>query len=276
MTFPEVRSPKAGGADDNSRRHTECAAYYRHPAMPDVSPLDQVKQHLAALKAAGLDFVPTTPPVPIVFEQVEYFDEPGTDPCGPEARRMALSLMAEEVAKCNRCKELFSTRTQTVFGVGRISPDLCFVGEAPGADEDRLGEPFVGAAGQLLNRIIAAMGLSRDEVYICNTLKCRPPKNRTPSPEECQNCRPFFERQIELVAPKLICCLGATAAKNVLRSTQGINRLRGRWLDYNGIPVMCTFHPAALLRDPALKRDTWDDMKLILQRLGRPVPARSA
>lgn len=242
--------------------------------MHDVSPQRQVKQHLAGLRAAGLDFIPATPPVPIVIQHVEHFNEPVPDANDPETRRVALSLMADEIAKCNRCKELFSTRTQTVFGVGQLSPDLCFVGEAPGADEDRQGEPFVGAAGQLLNKIIEAMGLSRDEVYICNTLKCRPPKNRTPTPDECTNCRPYFERQIELVAPKLICCLGATAAKNVLRSTQGINRLRGRWLDYNGIPVMCTFHPAALLRDPALKRDTWDDMKLILQRLGRPIPSR--
>jgi DNA polymerase len=239
--------------------------------MPDVSPSRQVTQHLAGLKAAGLDFVPATPPVPILIEPVEA---PAAEVGGEESRRVALSLMADEVAACNRCKELYSTRTQTVFGVGRLSPDVCFVGEAPGADEDRQGEPFVGAAGQLLNKIIAAMGLARDDVYICNTLKCRPPKNRTPSPDECTNCRPYFERQIELVAPQLICCLGATAAKNVLRSTQGINRLRGRWHDYNGIPVMCTFHPAALLRDPALKRDTWDDMKLILHRLGRPVPAK--
>ena len=242
--------------------------------MPDIFPSRQVKQHLAALKAAGLDFVPATPPVPIVIHHVESVAEPVADAHDPEAQRVALSLLANEVAACNRCKELFSTRTQTVFGVGQLSPDLCFVGEAPGADEDRQGEPFVGAAGQLLNKIIVAMGLTRDEVYICNTLKCRPPQNRTPTPDECTNCRPFFERQIELVAPKMICCLGATAAKNVLRSTQGINRLRGRWLDYNGIPVMCTFHPAALLRDPALKRDTWDDMKLILKQLGRPIPSR--
>lgn len=244
--------------------------------MPDVHPLRQVRQHLAALKAAGLEFIPATPPVPIV---IDYVEEPDADAHNPESQRVALSLLADEVAKCNRCKELFSTRTQTVFGVGPASPDLCFVGEAPGADEDRQGEPFVGAAGQLLNKIIVAMGLTRDEVYICNTLKCRPPRNRTPTADECTNCRPFFERQIELLAPKIICCLGGVAAKNVLQTQTGITKLRGKLYEYRGIPVVCTYHPSYLLRQEGAdqrkaKAECWDDMKLILKQLGRPIPSR--
>lgn len=247
--------------------------------MPDIHSLSQVKQHLAGLKAAGLDFVPVTPPVPIVVQHVEHIGETEATAQNPEAQRVALSLLAEEVAACNRCKELFSTRTQTVFGVGPLSPDLCFVGEAPGGDEDRQGEPFVGAAGQLLNKIIVAMGLTRDEVYICNTLKCRPPKNRPPTTDECGNCRPFFERQIELVAPKVICCLGGVAAKNVLQTATGITRLRGKLYHYRDIPVVCTYHPSYLLRQEGAdqrkaKAECWDDMKLILKQLGRPIPSR--
>lgn len=235
----------------------------------------QVKRHLDALRAAGVEFVPdrrgeiatvpaapdASPSSPVVGDQTED-------------RRHALAVLAGQVSKCDRCKELFSTRTQTVFGVGPLSPELCFVGEAPGADEDRQGEPFVGAAGQLLDKIIAAMGMGRGEVYICNTLKCRPPRNRTPSPQECANCRDYFEQQIELVNPRFICCLGAVASQNVLGTTTGITKLRGRFHDYKGIPVMCTFHPAALLRNPDWKKDVWEDMKILLKRMGRPVPSR--
>jgi DNA polymerase len=153
-----------------------------------------------------------------------------------------------------------------------LSPELCFVGEGPGADEDRIGEPFVGPSGQLLTRIIAAMGLTREAVYICNTVKCRPPMNRNPSHQECANCRGFFEQQIEQVQPRFICCLGAVAAQNVLQSPLGIGQLRGRLHDYRGIPVLCTYHPAYLLRDPTRKKDCWDDMKALLRHMGRPIP----
>jgi DNA polymerase len=240
----------------------------------------QVKRHLDALKAAGVEFIPDrrneitfVPATPDAAPSAPVVGDPLED------RRHALAVLAEQVSKCDRCKELFSTRTQTVFGVGPVSPELCFVGEAPGGDEDRLGEPFVGAAGQLLNKIIAAMGLSRGEVYICNTLKCRPPQNRTPSPQECANCRDYFEQQIELVNPRLICCLGAVASKNVLGSSLGIGRLRGRFHDYKGIPVMCTYHPSYLLRltgadEKRAKNECWDDMKQILRRMGRSVSSR--
>jgi DNA polymerase len=187
-------------------------------------------------------------------------------------RKRELNVLATQIAPCDRCPELFATRTQTVFGVGPVDPEICFVGEAPGADEDATGEPFVGAAGQLLNRIIAACGLKRSEVYICNTIKCRPPNNRTPTPDERSNCRDYFERQIALVRPKYIVCLGATAAQNVLRTTTGIMKLRGRFHQYKNTPVLCTFHPAALLRNEAWKKDTWEDMKMLLRTMGRPIP----
>jgi DNA polymerase len=166
-----------------------------------------------------------------------------------------------------------------VFGVGAVDTDICFVGEAPGADEDRLGEPFVGAAGQLLNRILAACGLKREEVYICNILRCRPPGNRQPQADEAANCREYLERQIELVRPKVLVALGGSATRYLLGTSVGITKLRGRFLDYRGTPVMCTYHPSYLLRleEPAKtakKKEVWEDMKKVLARVGRPVPGK--
>jgi DNA polymerase len=253
----------------------------------------QVRQHLDSLRGAGVEWLPdaSTVPLPVpaapaaaakqsLFAELE-------EPAAPapvaeigertiEERRHALTLLAEEVAQCTRCAGLASTRTQTVFGVGLVGPELCFVGEAPGADEDAQGEPFVGAAGQLLNRIIAAMGMKREEVYICNIIKCRPPGNRTPQADEAANCRTFLERQLELVRPRFLCALGSTAATYLLNTTQSIGKLRGRFHDYRGIPVLCTYHPAFLLphRSPEKKREVWEDMKRLLERMGRPVPAR--
>lgn len=252
--------------------------------MSDIQ--TQLRLHLIALKTAGVEFLPVPSPRPLTSAQ-PVLSPPNAAPTTPhpasnpvaipivdplETRRFALDQLAEEVAACDRCPELFATRTQTVFGAGPLAPELCFVGEAPGADEDRAGQPFVGASGQLLTKIIAAMGMNREEVYICNTLKCRPPMNRTPSQQECANCRGYFDRQIELVQPRFICCLGAVAAKNVLQSTLGINQLRGRFHEYQGIPVLCTFHPAYLLRDPTKKKDCWEDMKMLLRKMGRPIP----
>jgi DNA polymerase len=187
-----------------------------------------------------------------------------------------LTVLTERVAACQRCAELVVSRSRTVFGVGPIDAELCFVGEAPGATEDQRGEPFVGEAGQLLNRILAACGLKREEVYICNICKCRPPGNRLPTAAEAGNCREYLERQIELVRPKFLCALGGCAAQNLLGTTLGIGKLRGRFHDFQGIPVMCTYHPAFLLpgRSPHKKRDVWEDMKKLLERMGRPIPGR--
>jgi uracil-DNA glycosylase len=191
-----------------------------------------------------------------------------------EERRLALQTLADEVKACTRCPELCSTRTQTVFADGGPGVDVCFLGEAPGADEDAQGLPFVGAAGQLLDRIIVACGFNREEVYICNILKCRPPGNRTPTAGEAGNCRAFLERQLELVAPKFIVALGGCAATNLLQTTLSIGKLRGRFHDYKGIPVLVTYHPAFLLphRSPDKKRDVWEDMKLLLKKMGKAIP----
>ena len=179
-----------------------------------------------------------------------------------------LQRLAEEVARCTRCKDLATSRTQTVFGVGNPDSTLVFLGEAPGMDEDKQGEPFVGRAGQLLTDIIVkGMKMRREDVYICNILRCRPPGNRNPLPDEAGHCREFLDRTLEIINPKFICCLGAVAAKNLLASEKTIGALRGKVWDYNGIKVVCTYHPAYLLRNPAAKKDTWEDIQLLLREM---------
>jgi DNA polymerase len=180
-------------------------------------------------------------------------------------------VLQTQVAACTCCDELATTRTQTVFGVGNPNAQICFLGEAPGADEDRLGEPFVGRGGQLLDKILAACQLSREEVYLLNVLRCRPPENRNPTATEAKNCRPFLERQIELIDPEWICCLGTVAAHNLLGTTTPIGRLRGQLHDYRGRKVVCTYHPAYLLRNPSAKKETWEDMKMLMRAFGRPL-----
>jgi len=190
----------------------------------------------------------------------------------PVERKRQLELVAAEVRECVACG-LHSTRTQTVFARGTGSSRLCFVGEGPGADEDAQGEPFVGAAGQLLDKMIEAMGFSRDEVYVANIVKCRPPKNRKPEPDEMAACSPYLERQLALLEPEVIVALGATAVQGLLGTSEGITRLRGKWKLYKGrIAVMPTFHPAYLLRTPTAKRDVWSDLQAVLRQMGRSPP----
>ncbi|HSN15228.1 MAG TPA: uracil-DNA glycosylase, partial [Anaeromyxobacteraceae bacterium] len=165
-------------------------------------------------------------------------------------------------------------RTSLVFGVGNPRADLAFVGEGPGADEDREGEPFVGKAGQLLTRMIEAMGYRRQDVYIANVVKCRPPGNRNPEPDEIEACEPFLRGQLAAIAPKVIVALGKFAAQTLLRDTTPISRLRGRWFEYGGIRLMPTFHPAYLLRSPEEKKKAWDDLQLVMKELGKPLPGR--
>jgi DNA polymerase len=179
-----------------------------------------------------------------------------------------LQVLQQEVAGCTRCDELARTRTQTVFGIGNTDARLCFVGEAPGADEDKQGEPFVGRAGQLLNKIIEACRMKREDVYILNMIKCRPPGNRNPLPEELSNCAGYLERQLALIRPECICCLGAVAAQNLLGTTLSIGKLRGKVHLHRGAKIVCTYHPAYLLRNPAAKKDTWNDMKLLMREMG--------
>lgn len=194
--------------------------------------------------------------------------EPGKRAAQTVPTDVSLEVIRQEVTGCTRCAELASTRTQTVFGVGNANARLCFLGEAPGADEDRMGEPFVGRGGQLLNKIIEACRIKRDDVYILNMIKCRPPGNRNPLPTELENCRGYLERQLDLIQPEFICCLGAVAAQNLLGTTVSIGKLRGRIHDYRGIKVVCTYHPAFLLRSPSFKKETWEDMKLLFREMG--------
>lgn len=190
-------------------------------------------------------------------------------------RRGRLDKIAAAVAACERCP-LRRDRNKPVPGQGSPHPDILFVGEGPGAEEDRQGIPFVGRAGTLLTRMIEAMGYRRDEVFIGNIVKCRPPDNRNPTPEEMQACLPWLQKQIEVLQPKVIVCLGAVAVKGLLATRVGISRLRGHWTQYEGIPVMPTYHPAYLLRYNAAKRDTWEDLKKVLRKLGRPVPRKKS
>ena len=176
------------------------------------------------------------------------------------------------MATCRRCEELARTRTQTVFGVGNPQARLVFLGEAPGADEDRQGEPFVGRAGQLLDKIIEACTLTRDQVYILNILKCRPPGNRNPAPHEAASCRPFLLQQLEILQPEFLCCLGAVAAQNLLNTSVPIGQLRSRFHAFGPIRVMATYHPAYLLRNPSAKRATWEDIQMLMRKMGISIP----
>lgn len=187
-----------------------------------------------------------------------------TDAAAPVTGAPALASIKEEIGPdCTRCKLHTLGRRQIVFGVGNPNADLMFVGEAPGEDEDKQGEPFVGRAGQLLTKIIESIGLTREQVYIANVIKCRPPGNRNPEPDEVESCEPFLFRQIDAIKPKVIVALGKFAAQSLLRTTEPITRLRGRAFTYRGATLIPTFHPAYLLRNPSSKRDVWEDMKKV-------------
>ncbi len=186
-------------------------------------------------------------------------------------RRETLDEIRAELEGCRRCP-LCKGRSTIVFGVGNPRAQIVFVGEAPGREEDEKGEPFVGEAGRLLDRILFAMGLRREDVYICNVVKCRPPGNRDPLPEEIAACEPYLKRQLAAIRPRLIVALGRFAAQTLLRDTTPITRLRGNWRRYEGIPLMPTYHPAYLLRNPASKKEVWEDMKAVMQRLRREEP----
>jgi uracil-DNA glycosylase len=186
--------------------------------------------------------------------------------------RESLPAIREDLGDCTRCKLHRLGRRQIVFGVGNPDAEVMFVGEAPGADEDLQGEPFVGRAGQLLTKMIGAMGFRRDEVYIANVLKCRPPQNRNPEADEIEQCQPFLARQIAAVEPKVIIALGAFAARTLLQTDAPISRLRGRVHQYRGTPLIPTFHPSFLLRSPGYKREAWEDLKQALALIGRQPP----
>jgi DNA polymerase len=184
----------------------------------------------------------------------------------------ALRVIREDIGDCTRCVLHRQGRKQIVFGVGNPRADIMFIGEAPGADEDQQGEPFVGRAGQLLNNMITAMGIRREDIYIANIIKCRPPGNRTPERDECDTCSPFLMRQIEVVKPKIIVALGAVAAKTLLGVNDAMANLRGRIYDFKKTKLAVTYHPAYLLRDPRQKKETWKDLQMVMKYLGMPMP----
>jgi len=194
-------------------------------------------------------------------------------PPATPAEHRTLEEIRAEIGDCRRCK-LCGGRTQIVFGVGNPKAELVFVGEGPGAEEDAQGIPFVGKAGQLLTKMIEAMGFRRDEVYICNVVKCRPPGNRNPEPDEIEACEPFLRAQLGSINPKVIVALGKFAAQTLLRDPTPITRLRGNWREYCGIPLMPTFHPAYLLRNPAEKKNAWLDLRQVMKTFGKPGAAR--
>jgi uracil-DNA glycosylase len=201
------------------------------------------------------------------------FEMPIVPPCD---RPAVLADQAGTVAACVKCRYLAETRTQTVFGTGSPEARLMFIGEAPGAEEDRLGEPFVGRAGQLLTDMITkGMGLARDQVYIANILKCRPPENRNPTPEEMDNCFPYLDQQIATIRPEFLCLLGRIAVTALLKTTLSMSKARGKWHRYRGIPTIVTYHPAYLLRKPESKKETWEDLQMLMKEMGLQPPPRA-
>ena len=214
--------------------------------------VENIQSYLEMLKASGLDLIQTT-----------------SSTIQPQSKKEAILELRQTVNSCVKCSELARTRKSVVFGSGNTQAQLVFVGEAPGYEEDLQGLPFVGRAGQLLTKIIESIGLSRQDVFICNVLKCRPPGNRNPLPDEIQNCEPYLFRQLELVQPKVICALGTFAAQTLLKTTASISSLRGRFHEFRGAKLICTFHPAYLLRNPEDKRKVWEDMKMIRTELAQ-------
>lgn len=226
-----------------------------------LSIIKEIKGYLTYLKEIGLE------DIPIPHEQVTKAEDPKKKTSGLQNLRTSeLQALRDEIGNCHRCK-LYKTRTQIVFGVGNPRAELIFVGEAPGRDEDLQGEPFVGEAGQLLTKIIKSMGLKREDVYIANVVKCRPPENRNPEPDEIESCEPFLLRQLEIIKPKIICALGTFAAQTLLRTKEKISALRGNFYYYHDIKVIPTYHPAYLLRNPNDKRVVWEDIKKIMKEL---------
>jgi uracil-DNA glycosylase family 4 len=239
----------------------------------------ELREEMSARKSAVIPAIAEENIFEIVAPKPEY---------GVADPAAALKLIREDLGDCTRCKLHKQGRKQIVFGVGNPRAELMFVGEGPGADEDAQGEPFVGRAGQLLNNMIKAMGLRREDVYIANIVKCRPPGNRTPERDECETCSPFLMRQIAVVKPKVIVALGAVAAKNLLAINAPMSEMRGRWYDFKpagvrsndpawpGARLAVTYHPAFLLRDPRQKGEAWKDLQMVMKYLGIEPPKKTA
>jgi DNA polymerase len=230
----------------------------------------QVRMHLEYQKALGVRHIETVSAMAVEKAPLPGILQTSPAPAGPAG---GLAAVREELGNCTRCK-LFKGRSNIVFGEGDPKAVLVFVGEGPGREEDEQGRPFVGAAGQLLTDIIVkGMKLGRQDVYICNIVKCRPPDNRNPEPDEIEACEPFLKKQLQAINPGAIVALGNVAVKTLLKTGEGITSLRGKWRAYNGIPLMPTFHPAYLLRNPRDKKLVWEDIQQVMEKLG--IGARS-
>ena len=248
------------GIYDFYRREPVCGNIAATIAAADVASNDGVDEE-STLEAAAPEPLPNIPDMPTNTQVTPV---------------TALRVIREDLGDCTRCRLHKQGRKQIVFGVGNPKADLMFIGEAPGADEDLQGEPFVGRAGQLLNNMIKAMGLRREDVYIANIIKCRPPNNRTPERDECETCSPFLFRQIEVVKPKAIVALGAVAAKTLLAVNAPMSELRGHWFDFRRTRLAVTYHPAFLLRDPRQKKEAWKDLQMVMKELGLAAPPKTA
>jgi uracil-DNA glycosylase len=245
--------------------------YRRDPAESNCSPIeDAIVQ--AEQRAEMTPRTKAAVAAPGIAEE-DFLSNPKAE-SGMADPVEALRLIREDLGDCTRCRLSKQGRKQIVFGVGNPKAELMFIGEAPGADEDQQGEPFVGRAGQLLNNMIKAMGLRREDVYIANIIKCRPPGNRTPERDECETCSPFLMRQIAAIKPKVIVALGAVAAKTLLAINAPMSEFRGRWFDFRGTKLAVTYHPAFLLRDPRQKKEAWKDLQMVMKKLGMAIPAK--
>jgi uracil-DNA glycosylase len=252
---------------DRIRYYNELGIYdfYRRKTTVQIQP--EEREPLPRTRAAIVN--------PAVTKKEELLEiaAPQQSPIVDPAQ--ALRAIREDIGDCTRCRLAKQGRKQIVFGVGNPRAELMFIGEAPGADEDQQGEPFVGRAGQLLNNMIKAMGLRREDIYIANIIKCRPPGNRTPERDECETCSPFLMRQIATIKPKVLVALGAVAAKTLLAINAPMSELRGKWYDFRGTKIAVTYHPAFLLRDPRQKKEAWKDLQMVMKDLGLVAPPKS-
>ncbi len=268
---------------DVSRLLDHLAAYVRHQkeegvefAEADPEVVRRLGVPLAPRPAVASSVTTTAPaarPAPPGHTLQSVSGSPAAVPPGAGDAAARMAAITKEVAGCTKCP-LHKGRKKTVPGQGAMSPDVMFIGEGPGYDEDQQGLAFVGKAGQLLTKIIEAMGYTREQVFIGNVVKCRPPENRKPLPDEMAACLPYLREQVSLIRPRVIVALGATALQGLLDVQTGITKVRGQWMEYEGIPLMPTFHPAYLLRAPAGKKDVWEDMKAVLAKLGKKPPER--
>jgi DNA polymerase len=248
------------GIHDFYRRETAA------PSTHEITPQPEQRDEMAPAPRIA---------VAVPIEEEDLFAPPKPE-AGVTDPARALRLIREDLGDCTRCRLHKQGRQQIVFGMGNPKAELMFIGEAPGADEDDQGEPFVGRAGQLLNNMIKAMGIRREDVYIANVIKCRPPNNRSPERDECDTCASFLMRQIAAISPKVIVALGAVAAKSLLTINASMAELRGHWYDFRGSRLAVTYHPAFLLRDPRQKKEAWRDLQMVMQELGLPVSPRTS